>query len=79
VKIKDMGVVAVAIMVMMQPLSQARADCPFFTKPLVEGDGLATRLNSYAAGSYVCHNATMYLCRTGGEWKNMGPCTSYQR
>ena len=73
-----MGATAVVIVVIILPLSHADAGCPFFTRPAVESDSLAT-LNSYEAGSYVCHSETMYLCRTRGEWKNMGPCTSYQR
>ena len=59
--------------------SPSRANCPFFTRPAIERSEFTESHNSYVAGSYVCHQGTMFLCRTGGEWKQMGQCTSYQR
>lgn len=60
-------------------LNISYAGCPFFTRPHVENDDSAIRLNSYAAGSWVCYQDQMHLCQSSGAWKPMGNCSSYQQ
>lgn len=76
---RPLGLAAVVSIAAAALAGESRAACPFLTRPPVERDDLAVRLNAYAAGAVVCHGGTMLLCRSGGAWKDMGPCTAYQR
>ena len=59
--------------------------CVYFTRDTVEHEAGSehepgvTRLNRYVAGSTVCFEGEMYLCRSTNRWKSMGPCDAYQR
>jgi hypothetical protein len=55
--------------------AHAQVECPYLTRPLVETENGATRINQWAQGTLLCHQGRMLRCEVG-RWLDYGSCPS---
>jgi hypothetical protein len=54
-------------------LAQAQAECPYLTRPRVESEDGATRVNQWAEGTVLCFKSRVLRCEAAA-WRDQGEC-----
>lgn len=53
--------------------ARAQTECPYLTRPLVEIENGATRINQWEHGTLLCYRGRMLRCEVG-TWADYGDC-----
>lgn len=52
-------------------------ECSYFTRPMVERDDIAVRMNMYPNNARSCYQGKMYQCASR-RWKSIGDCSQFE-